>query len=138
VTGTTKPLPSLDDEVTREYWTAAADHRLLLPWCRQCDAAFFYPRRYCPRCWSDDLDWRPSGGDGQVWSYTFVHVPFYDDTWADDVPYCVAVVELDDGVRLVANLRGVEPDGVSIGDRVQVVFEDVAPGVTLPQFERSG
>jgi uncharacterized OB-fold protein len=64
-----------------------------------------------------------------------VHVPFYDDTWAADVPYCVAIVELDEGVRLVTNIVGVEPGDVDVGDPVRVVFDDVTPEVTLPKFE---
>ncbi len=60
---------------------------------------------------------------------------FYDDTWAGDVPYVVAVVELDEGPRLLTNLVESDPDRLSIGDRVQVVFPDGPDGeVTLPMF----
>jgi uncharacterized OB-fold protein len=130
-----KPLPSLDDDVTAPYWAAAAEHRLVLPRCRDCGAVFFYPRRFCPACWSERVEWVDASGTGTVWSLTFVHVPFYDDTWASDVPYCVGIVELDEGVRLVTNIVGVQPGGVRVGDAVRVVFDDVTAEVTLPKFE---
>jgi uncharacterized OB-fold protein len=130
-----KPLPSLDDEVTAPYWAAAAEHRLVLPRCRDCGAVFFYPRRFCPACWSERVEWVAASGTGTVWSLTFVHVPFYDDTWASDLPYCVGIVELDEGVRLVTNIVGVQPGGVRVGDPVRVVFDDVTDEVTLPKFE---
>ena len=70
-----------------------------------------------------------------MWTFTEVHVAFYDDTWADDVPYVVAVIELDEGPRLLVNL--VEPDiaSLAIGDRVEAIFEDRGQGVSLPMFQ---
>ena len=64
-----------------------------------------------------------------------MHVPFYDDAWKDDVPYCVAIIELDEGVRLVSSLTGVEPGQVEVGDGARVVFDRVTDEVTLPRFE---
>jgi uncharacterized OB-fold protein len=130
-----KPLPSLGDEVTAPYWRAAAEHRLVLPRCQDCGTAFFYPRRFCPSCWSARIGWFDAAGTGTVWSFTWVHVAFYDDTWKDDVPYCVAVVELDEGVRLVSSIVDADPDRLAIGDAVRVCFDDVTPDVTLPRFE---
>ena len=129
-----KPRPDLNDVAAGPYWEAAARHELLLPCCRACGSVFFPPREVCPGCWSDELSWQPVTGEGTVWTFTEVHVPFYDDTWADDVPYVVAVIKLDEGPRLLANI--VEPDmyHLAIGDRVEVVFEDRADGVTQPMF----
>jgi len=129
-----KPLPALGDEVTDPYWEAARRHELSLPQCNDCDLLFGYPRRFCPDCWSGDLTWRSVTGSGHVWTFTEVHVAFYNDTWADDIPYVVAVVQLDEGPRMVTNLVDVQLDGVTIGDRVEVVFDDVTEDVTLPKF----
>ena len=131
---TGKPRPDLNDAATSPYWEAAARHELMLPRCDGCGLVFFSPRKHCPGCWSGDLSWQSMSGRGTVWTFTEVHVPFYDDTWADDVPYVVAVIELDEGPRLLANL--VEPDmeRLSIGDRVEVTFEDRSEGVSLPVF----
>lgn len=135
MTDNAKPMPALDDDVTAPYWAAAVQHRLVLPRCRDCGSVFFYPRRFCPTCWSDRVEWVDAVGTGSVWSLTFVHVPFYDDTWTSDVPYCVGIVELDEGVRLVTNIVGVQPGDVHVGDPVRVVFDDVTSEVTLPKFE---
>ena len=74
------------------------------------------------------------GGGGTVWTFTEVHVAFYDDTWAGDVPYVVAVVELDEGPRLLANIVEADTGSLAIGNRVEAVFEDRPEGVTLPMF----
>ena len=131
---TGKPRPDLNDAATAPYWEAAARHKLMLPRCDICGLVFFPPRQFCPGCWSGELSWQQMTGGGTLWTFTEVHVAFYDDTWAADVPYVVAVVELDEGPRLPANI--VEPDiaGLAIGDRVEVVFEDRPEGVTLPMF----
>ena len=70
-----------------------------------------------------------------MWTFTEVHVAFYDDTWAADVPYVVAVVELDEGPRLLANIVGPDIASLAIGDRVEVVFQDRPEGATLPMFQ---
>ena len=131
---TGKPRPDTGDAATAPYWEAAARHELMLPRCDGCGLVFFPPRQFCPGCWSGEMSWQQMGGGGTVWTFTEVHVAFYDDTWAGDVPYVVAVVELDEGPRLLVNI--VEPDiaSLAIGDRVEVVFEDRPEGVTLPMF----
>ena len=131
---TGKPRPDLSDTAAAPYWEAAARHELVLPRCEGCGMVFFPPREFCPDCWSRELSWQPMGGGGSVWTFTEVHVAFYDDTWAEDVPYLVAVVQLDEGPRLLANI--VEPDveRLMIGDRVEVIFEDRSGGVSLPMF----
>ena len=106
----------------------------MLPRCDGCGLVFFPPRRFCPGCWGDDLTWERMGGWGTVWTFTEVHVAFYDDTWAGDVPYVVAVVELDEGPRLLANIIEGDTESLAIGDRVEAVFEDRPEGVTLPMF----
>ena len=132
---TGKPRPDLNDAASAPYWEAAAGHELVMRCCDTCKMVFFPPRDLCPGCWSSELSWQTMGGRGTVWTFTEVHVAFYDDTWADDVPYVVAVIELDEGPRLLANL--VEPDmeRLSIGDRVEATFEDRGEGVSLPMFQ---
>ena len=131
---TGKPRPDLNDAATAPYWEAAARHELMLPRCDRWGLVFFPPREFCPRCWSSELSWQTMSGMGTVWTFTEVHVPFYDDTWAEDVPYVVAVIELDEGPRLLANITDPDMDRLSIGDRVEAVFEDRPEGVSLPMF----
>ncbi|MGH9099847.1 MAG: Zn-ribbon domain-containing OB-fold protein [Acidimicrobiales bacterium] len=130
-----KPLPSLTDDATSQYWERARQHQLVVPRCTACGTVFFYPRLRCPSCWSNDLEWIRAAETGTIWSLTWVHTPFFDDVWADDVPYCVAIVELDEGVRMVSAIVGVSPGDVSIGTQVRAVFDAVTPEVTLPKFE---
>jgi hypothetical protein len=131
---TGKPRPDMNDAATAPYWQAAARHELILPRCEGCGLVFFPPRDACPGCWGGELSWQTMSGRGTVWTFTEVHVPFYDDTWADDVPYVVAVIELDEGPRLLANITDTDMDRLSVGDRVEVVFEDRTEGVSLPMF----
>ena len=131
---TARPRPDLNDTATAPYWEAAARHELVLRCCGDCGLVFFPPRESCPRCWSSELSWQPASGGGTVWTFTEVHVAFYDDTWADDVPYVVAVVELDEGPRLLANIVEADTGSLAIGARVEVVFEDRSEDVTLPMF----
>ena len=131
---TGKPRPDLSDAATAPYWEAAARHELMLPCCDSCGLIFFPPRELCPRCWGSELSWQPMTGGGTVWTFTEVHVAFYDDTWADDVPYVVAVIELDEGPRMLANLVAPDMASLAIGDRVVATFEDRPEGVTLPTF----
>ncbi len=132
-----KPLPDLDDGVAAPYWAGAARHELVLPWCDHCDQVFFPPRLMCPQCWQRDINWRQVSGTGTVWTFTEVHVAFYDDTWAVDVPYVVAVVELEEGPRLLTNLIDADPEALSIGDPVELEFIERAESVTLPVFRVS-
>jgi hypothetical protein len=112
------PVPDVE---TQPFWDAAAEGRLLIKHCNACDRAFFYPRDHCPRCWSTDTGWREAAGTGTVYTFTVIHQndlpPF-----RDRVPYVVAIVELDEGVRMTTNLEGVEPGSVACGMAVRVSF----------------
>ena len=132
--GSGKPRPDLGDAVTAPYWEAARRGELALPRCDACGLVFAYPRRFCPGCWSPEHTWQTMAGCGLLWSFTEVHVAFYDDTWADDIPYVVAVVELAEGPRLMANLVDPDPHRLHIGARVEATFVDRGDDLTLPVF----
>jgi uncharacterized OB-fold protein len=126
-------LPLIDAE-SEPFWAAAHEGRLLIMHCRACDRPYFYPRRYCPRCWSHETEWRQASGRGTVYSYSVVHQnpapPFRD--WC---PYAVLVVELDEGVRMMANWDRAAPlDALAVGLPVRVTFEAVTAEVSLPRF----
>ncbi|MGH2662457.1 MAG: Zn-ribbon domain-containing OB-fold protein [Actinomycetota bacterium] len=128
-------LPEPDPETT-PYWEAAGEGRLLIKECRACGALFFYPRTHCPRCWSSDTEWREASGRGSVYTFTVVHQndlpPF-----RDRVPYVVALIELEEGVRMTSNVEGCPPEQVACGMPVRVAFrEEAGEGrtVTVPVF----
>ncbi|HEV2008163.1 MAG TPA: Zn-ribbon domain-containing OB-fold protein [Burkholderiales bacterium] len=133
MTTTERPVPT-PDAATAPYWSAAHERRLVMPRCLDCSRYHFYPRTLCPHCGSARLEWSECSGRGTVYSYTIVHrAP--SPAFAADVPYVVAVVEIDEGLRLMTNVVGCAPDTVRIGMKVGVTFRQVADDVTLPVFE---
>lgn len=93
------------------------------------------PRFICPSCWSEDLEWIESKGAGAVYSFTVIHrAP--TPVFAQHTPYVTAMIELDEGPRIVANILGDNALSVKIGNRVSVTFEDRGDGDLIPQFER--
>ncbi len=117
------------DPTTVQWWRAAADGILLLQRCAACGAHQLYPRPFCLTCQSADVDWVRSAGRGHVYSLTTVHVPVV--SWLEP-PYVVALVELDEGPRLLTNLVG---PPCRIGDRVEV-SGDARDGLAVPLFAR--
>lgn len=127
-----KPIPVPNAE-TKPYWDGCKRHELLVQTCDSCGNAQLYPRIFCTRCHSESLKWKPSSGRGTVYSYTIIRrAP--SKAFKADVPYVLALVELDEGVRLMTNVIGCSPDKVKINLPVRVVFEDVTENCTIPKF----
>lgn len=119
------------------YWNAARERKLLIRQCNDCGALHFMPRHVCPQCWSDQLEWVESAGAGTVYSFSIIRrAPL--PAFAARTPYVTALIELDEGPRMVANILGDDALSVAIGDRVNVVFEDRGNGALIPQFQRNG
>lgn len=118
---------------SRPFWEAARRHRLELPRCNRCGQSWFPPSCLCPNCLSDDFRWEEVSGRGRVHSFVVFHRT-YHPAFAPRVPYIVAVVELDEGPRMLTNLVDVDPHKVRCGLRVTVTFDDVRPGLSIPKF----
>jgi uncharacterized OB-fold protein len=88
----------------------------------------------CPECHSTEIDWVAAGGRGTVYTFTIVQHPTHP-AFADKVPYVVAVVELDEGPRIVTNIKNCAVEDVRGGMHVSIYFEDVAEGFRLPQAQ---
>jgi hypothetical protein len=127
-----KPLPIVDPD-TAPYWQAAREHKLLLKRCADCGRAHFYPRELCPHCHSDAVSWLEAKGTGSIYSFTVARRPA-GPAFQPDAPYVVAIVELDEGARMMTNIVGCAPESVRIGQRVAVAYEDVTPEISLPKF----
>jgi uncharacterized OB-fold protein len=125
------PLPAITDD-TRPFWDACRRRELVIQRCTACGTFRHLPTPVCWRCRSFAHAWEPVSGRGTIFSWTVVHRAFLPGL-EEAVPYTVVVVALDDapGVRLISNLVDGEP---TIGQPVAVVFEDVAPEVTVPRF----
>jgi uncharacterized protein len=124
------PLPQIDDELFAPFWQAASEHRLEVRRCRRCGTLQWPPRPLCARCRSADLGWHEIGQLGTVFSY-FVAWRAFHPAFADDVPYAVGVVELEEGVRMLGRITGIDPKELRIGMAVQASFEQRGPGVHL-------
>jgi uncharacterized protein len=118
--------------VSAPFWDAARAGRLVIQRCERCGARQHYPRVICSACWSERLGWERASGRGTVWTLTVAHRPGHP-AWAADAPYAIAIVELDEGPRLLANIVGCAPGEVRVGQRVRVVFEP-RDGYTAVQF----
>src|SRR5690606_33702223 len=115
------PVPVPTSE-TQPFWNAAAEGRLVYQRCVACARAQFPPRSRCAICGSKELAWLESRGLGVIHSFTVVHrAP--TQAFKSATPYVIALVDLDDGFRMMMNVRGCDPNAVAIGARIRVVFE---------------
>jgi uncharacterized OB-fold protein len=132
--GYKKPLPTPSPE-SKRYWDGCRDHELWLPFCRACEAFYFYPRDFCPTCFNWDIEWRRTSGRGRVYTYAIQHRA-YHPAWQDELPYVTALVQLDEGPRIYTNLIGIDPDPTKIhcDMPVEVTFEDITEEISLPKF----
>ena len=118
------------------FWEATREQRLVLQWCTDCAAPVHYPREVCPKCLGRALEFRPASGRGVVYAAS-VHPKPSNPTMADRVPYVVALVELEEGVRLMTNVVGCDPETVAVGLPVKITWEALSDGRHLPLFEPS-
>lgn len=128
-----KPMPVVTP-ATRPYWEGTLVGELRLQQCNPCDAHVFYPRPSCPHCGSTDLAWKRASGRGKLFSYVISHLAA--PGWEGETPYVIAVVQLDEGPRMMANLLGVEPcpDQLPLDMPLEVCFEPRGPQA-LPMFK---
>jgi acetyl-CoA acetyltransferase/uncharacterized OB-fold protein len=120
---------------TLPFWQALKQGRFDLPWCQDCGQPHFYPRLLCPHCGGERLQWRTASGRGRIHTYVINHKA--PKGWAGPVPYVIAVVELDEGPRLLTNLETSAPptpENVCIGQPVTLAPRAVTEQVTLPWF----
>ena len=127
-----RPVPYPDD-ASEGFWEACARHELVIQTCASCGHRRFPPRPMCPQCRSLESTGEPASGRGRVWSWVVAHPPVLP-SFADRVPFNVAVIDLEEGVRMIGNIFDVDNDAIRDGMPVEVTFEDVEEGVSLPQW----
>lgn len=121
----------IDDPITAPFWEAAARRTLVIQRCRSCGTHQFYPRPFCLSCNADSLEWVAASGRATVYSQTTVRLQIMP-TLAP--PYVIALVDLDEGPRLLTLMVG--PPCV-IGDHVRLVWKERLDAPPLPVFERA-
>jgi uncharacterized protein len=125
-----RPPPVVTDD-SAVFWDAAAEHRLVAQRCTGCGALRHPPRPMCPHCGSLTFEAAELSGNGTLYSYALLHHPRHP---AFGYPVLAALVDLDEGIRLVSNLVDVEPAGVEIGMRLEVTFAATADDRSVPVF----
>jgi uncharacterized protein len=128
------PTPDLE---TQPYWDAARDSKLLIKRCNACGRHHFYPRPFCPTCWSDDVEWVEASGDATLYTWSIVHrndlPPFHE--W---VPYVTAVVDLVEGPRMMTTVINCDHEALEIGMALSVEYRAISDDVTVPVFRPAG
>ena len=121
---------SAPDAFSRVYWEAAADGRLLLRRCAGCGRAHHYPREFCPYCWSEDVGWEQASGRATLYTWSEVHAndlpPF-----RERLPYVAAVVDLEEGPRMMTAVVGCPAGELWIGMALAVTFDTAGPAGSL-------
>ena len=124
------PTPDLE---TQPFWDGLREGRFLIRHCNTCGEDFFYPRPFCPQCWSADVAWKTASGRATLYTYSIVHQndlpPF-----GERVPYVAAIVELEEGPRVMTNVEGCEHDAIHIGMPLVVDFKPLTDDVTIAVF----
>jgi uncharacterized OB-fold protein len=128
-----KPIPVPSEDST-PFWAAAKKHELSLQRCTECGSFRFPPAPVCPECTALNGEWTRLTGRGKIHSFVVFHRAFHK-SFEKDVPYAVAVVELEEGPRFPSNIVGIAPDQIRCDMPVEVVFDDVTPDCTLPKFK---
>lgn len=131
-----KPMPAITEDGA-PYWEGCRRGELRVQRCGACRKLRFPPSVLCPHCLAEGGDWVPLSGRGTIWSFIVVHRPQHP-AFFGDVPYNVAIVELEEDIRLHANVVDCPNEALRIGMPVEVVFDRVNDEVTLPRFRPRG
>lgn len=128
-----KVLPRYSSEA-EPFWQGLREGEVRLQRCSECGKYQYYPRPICSHCWSEKVEWRKVDAKGTVYSYT---VPGFapHPSFKDALPYVVALVDLDVGVRVMTNIVACDPESVEIGMPVEPVITTIAEGHALLHFK---
>lgn len=127
-----KSLPVITTE-NRPFWEGCKQGKLLLQYCDACRKHQFYPRLYCVHCSASHLRWVEACGRGVVYSYTIIRQNKSPE-FRDDVPYNVALIQLEEGPRMMSNIVDIALEDLRVDLPVSVVFEHVSDEIALPRF----
>ena len=129
------PLPRME-ELAKEFYDWCGRGELRFQRCESCGTWRHVPRELCAACGSWEWEWARSGGRGEVYTWTVVARAMHP-AFTDAVPYAPAVIELEEGVRLVSEVTDCPPEELKVGMQVEVCFEEATPEITLPRFRRT-
>lgn len=127
-----KPLPAITEDGA-PYWEYAKQRELRVQRCAACRHLRFPPSNVCPKCLAEEHEWVALSGRGSIYSFIVIHRPQHP-AFQEDAPYNVAIVELEEGIRLHGNVVECRNEDLHIAMNVEVVFDEVKDGVVLPKF----
>jgi len=125
------PAPAINS-TTAEFWKATTEGRFLLQRCNACDIVLWFPRRNCPKCWTEDVSTFDAQQTGTIYSFTVVRKG--TRAFKDAGPFVIAYVELADGPRIMTNIVDCDIDALHVGMPVEMVFHDTGEGSALYRF----
>ena len=131
--GYAKPLP-VTDEDTQPFWDFCKRHELRVQKCLKCGKLHYPPSPICPHCLHMESEWARLSGKGRVYSFIIVRRRYHPG-FDKELPYTVAIVETDEGIRMLSNIIGCKPEAVTVDMPVEVVFEDASPEFAIPKFK---
>ena len=126
-----KPVPETQPWSER-FWAGTREGKLLIQVCDDCKARIFYPRKFCPKCWSGNLGWVQASGKAKVFTFSTAYA-MVEPKFMDELPYTLAYVDLEEGVRMMTRIVDCEPESVRFGMDVEVTFRE-RDGFFLPYF----
>jgi len=134
-----RPLPHPLSPEAKPYWEGLKQGKLMLPECQDCRKTHFYPRVFCPHCHSRNLKWIEASGRGKLYAFEILHRSF-NPAVKTPLPYVLAMIELQEGPRMLSNLVNVKPDPSMIrcDMPVEVVFTKLNDAFTIPFFKPAG
>ncbi len=127
-----KPMP-VPDEASQPFFDGAKQHRLMLQKCLACGTLMWPVKPRCDHCFSENVTWVQASGKGTLYSFALMH-QIYHPGFASEIPYNIAQVDLEEGLRIISNVVGVPNSALQIGMPLEVTFEKVSEEVTLPKF----
>lgn len=114
------------------YWAGAKEGKLILPFCKACETVIWYPKAHCNACGSLDVDWRQASGEGTLYSFSTVHRG--EGAYRETGSFVLALVDLDEGARVLTNIVDGDPAALQIGQRVRAVFHAAGDAAALVRF----
>lgn len=127
-----KPLP-VPSKWSQPFWDGAKQHKLLLKKCAKCGNIDHPPYLYCTECSAEQYKWVEASGRGTIYAFTttLIGAPL---PFTEDIPYTIAMVDLDEGPRMLTTIADAEPAELKIGMKVEVVFDNVTEEIAIPRF----
>lgn len=131
-----KPIPE-PDEQSQPFFAGGATGQLMITRCRACQAYLSPEVRVCTKCLGEELEWAPSSGRATLHTFGVMHQRYHPG-FEPEIPYNIAVVELEEGPRMSTNIVGCRNEELRVGMPLAVTFDQVADGVFLPKFRPAG